>query len=365
MAAALPELAPFLDNGGSTANMMAMMELAIESGELLEEPEFEQVFIEPIEAVSTLIKVAEEMGLGPEILREEVTEEEDEARDALVSKVCQQLLTPALRRQLLEGLRDLRKRLGQSAEQTLRQQAAATQFILETDETGDLVPVLGLVRSLVLRSVDAGFALTGAAMEMEEAADQEGPLSLEALQEHLTHSKWGANLEKAVEQSPGLRQYLENQIDEMYEEGVKATFSGELALNLYTPDEVAVAVQMAEKAFAAQEESQAAEGAFKTIMGDLIPQYTGYIEQLFTPERLTQLRQDLAAAAADPTRVEAKWAAFLRIKQKDFAEDDAIDNEQRFLVAALLGQVLPLLRDEEGGEDSQDDLEGNGEEQTP
>lgn len=338
---ALPELAPFFSADPSEEKMLRLIEFAVDSVELLEEPEFDEVFIEPLEAVATLIKTAEAMGFDPDTFGDMMADSESETSEELLAKLCQQLLTPVVRRKLLNGLTNLRQRLQSPATVELRRRAAAVQFILETEEMRIVVPLLGFVRVQILNAIEAGFTLAGAALELEGVEEQEGALSLEAFQERLGKSEWGANLEQTMEQSPALRRYLDNQIDQMAEEGLKATFTGELTLNLYTTAEVAVVLQMARTALAKQQ-----VGSVVQIMAPLIPQLTAYIGQLFTPERLAQLRMDLAALAASPVYAATKWAPFLHIKQADFDEEDAIDNEQRFLVAALLGQVLPILNAE-------------------
>jgi hypothetical protein len=337
----MPELEPFFGNSADADNMIALIKVAVDSMELLEEPEFDQVFIEPIEAVTRLLSIAEAMGFDPDTFGDIMEHGEDETNEEVFNELCRQLLTPELHRKLIEGLSNLRRRLPMPAAVEKRRRAAAVQFFLETEEMSMVVPLLGLVRALILNAIEAGFALAEATFQVEKLEEQERTLSLEAFQERLLESEWVANFEQMLEQSPALRRYMENQVDQMYEEGLKATFTGELTLNLYTPDEIAPVLQVVRTASAEQDES------IKEVITTLFPQLAEMVVQLFTPERLAQLRRQLAALIADPAYATSKWAPFLHIKLEDFAEDDTIDGDQRFLVAAFMGQLLPILNAEQ------------------
>ena len=63
-----------------------------------------------------------------------------------------------------------------------------------------------------------------------------------------------------------------------------------------------------------------------------------YITELFTPERLDQLRARLNAIRKDPAYT-GKWVAFLYLLEENMADKDAVEYEKRFLIQALLGEM--------------------------
>lgn len=342
-----PELADYLNAGSHHSDIEAVIDLAWDSGDLLEEAEFDDIFIEPIEAVGALIKTSEAMGYGPEILNVGDEEADQEARDELMGKLWQQLVTPPLRRRLIEGLAALRKRLRRADEQEMRRTAAAVQFLLEADRTDDMTPHLGFTRNLLIRGLDTGFGLVGTSMELGEIEKEGKPLSPDTLLERLSTSEQGVNLEKMIAESPGLQKYLSKQIEQTQEEGLKATFTGELPLQLFTPTEIDPVLTMVRSAFTAVNARQGDSRVRSKVMGELIPQLLAYLEPLMTPARLTQLQTDLAARAQEAMQTDSKWLAFLAMKQSDFAEVETFVDEQPFLIAALIGQVALLLYEED------------------
>lgn len=342
-----PELADYLNAGSSHGDIDAVIDLAWDSGDLLDEEEFDDIYVEPIEAVGALIKTAEAMGYGPDILKVGAAEVDEEVRDELMGKLWQQLVTPTLRRRLIDGLATLRKRLHRADEQEMRRTAAAVQFLLEADQSNDITPHLGFTRNLLIRGLDTGFTLVGTSMEIEEIEKEGKPLSPDAWLERLSTSEQGINLEKMITESPGLQKYLNKQIEQTQEEGLKATFTGELPLQIFTPAEIDPMLALVRNAFSASDAQRSDSRARSKVMGELIPQLVAYLAPLMTPARLDQMRTDLAARVQEAMQTDSKWLAFLAMKQSDFAEVDTFADEQPFLVAALIGQVARLLYEED------------------
>jgi hypothetical protein len=342
-----PELADYLNASANHGDIEAVIGLAWDSGDLLEEAEFDDIYVEPIAAVGALIKNAEAMGYGPDILNVGDEAVDEEVRNELMDKLWRQLVTPTLRRRLIDGLSALRKRLHSADEQALRRTAAAVQFLLEADRTDDLTPHLGFTRNLLIRGLDAGFTLVGTGTEIADIEKEGKPLSPNAFLERLTASEQGVNLEKMIADSPGLQKYLNKQIEQTQEEGLKATFTGELPLHLFTSTEIDPVLAMVRSAFSPGDARRADSRARSKVMGELIPQLLTYLAPLMTPARLAQVRRDLAARVQEAMQTDSKWLAFLSLKQNDFADLETFVDEQPFLVAALIGQVALLLYEED------------------
>lgn len=341
-----PELAAYLNTNTGHSDIDAVIEIATDSGALVDEEEFDEIFLDPMEAVGTLIQTAEEMGYGPDILTPVETDEQADTRDELFSRLCRQLLTPTLRRQLIDGLAQLRNRLRAPDEEEMRMEAAAVQFFLEADRTDTVLPHLGFFRSFLSRSLEAGFTLMGSSMEIEEMAEAGQSISSDTLMERFTNSEWGAEVEKRLESSPGFRKYMDKQVDQIYDDGLRATFTGELPLNLFTPEEMTPAVELVRNAFDMEEARKGKKRDNSHVMKALIPQLLDYLKPLVTPTRVQQIEATLAERVAEASQIHSTRLPFLDLKRSAFAEADAAEIEQGFLVAALIGQALQILSSE-------------------
>lgn len=342
----LEDVAPLLSNGEAlepdNPNIDELYELAFESEHLIEEPEFDEISTEAFETVATYIKIAQSKGLNPEEFDASPSAATQEALADTFDELCQRMLTNQLRQEFITALTALRKRLKSEDDEDGVLAAAAVQLFLETDKDGTLAGNLGLVQAVMRRSLHFGFTVAGASLEMEELADAR--ISERERNDRFAESSTANDFAKTVEQIPGLNRYLDRQIDKISEDGLKAVFTGELPLDIYTDEEIEGAVQIGIELY--KEIGGPLDERFKFLeaMADrLMPKLTEYIETLFTPLRLDDLRDYWDDLLEDPQLDDSKWKAFLMMKQKDFETDDAPEYEMRFLATALLAPLVPLL----------------------
>jgi hypothetical protein len=253
----------------------------------------------------------------------------------------QRLLTDDLYRDILKGLDDLRARLKRSGERRKAARVAALRSFLDGQE-GPLVWALtGLVQAIYHRSLGLGVELTQASAQALEADDGEPGASW---MDRLAHSALGEKLDALLGKVPGLENLLESQADRMWEEGWRALYSGELRLGLYTEDELETATAVIASAMGYESVEQMASAA---VSGQGLPEGMGNavvdallstIDELFTPERLEQLRARFDVLLRDPAYRGPHLPYMLMLRQY-VMEEDAVAYAKKPLLAALLGEI--------------------------
>jgi hypothetical protein len=316
-----------------------LMLTLLDSGHLIEEPEFEEIIVDPMQAVDTLTQVGEELDLDPETLSRLPAGEQEEAQMTLLEATTRRLLTDKLRQDIIQALNELRLRLKGAGKQKESAQAAALQMFLDSDESEEMWPTIGLVQAIVQRSLAVGFEFFEASAELMEAGDQ-SPLTM---LDKLSQSRLGRRTEGLLKKVPGLSGYLEKQADKIWEEGTDAIFDGELSLELFTPDELMAGSEIFKTIFTGDgdDDDDDDEGDLEITEETgkaLITQIDNYITELFTPERLEQLRARLKAIVDDPA-YDKKWLAFFMMLNTYLTDEDAVENEKPFLIKTFFGEM--------------------------
>jgi hypothetical protein len=319
------------------------MTVLLDSGDMADEPELEEIFVHPMLCANTFAEVAEELGIHPDALDELSTEEREDAYLTILEGTAQRLLTDELRQEILNGLNDLRLRLKRSGEREEAAKAAALQSFMGEYVGNELWPTTGLVQAIFYRSTQIGFALIEASTEVMETFDPDegGPLLLD----EVARSKIAQKTDALIKEVPGLGGFLEKQADKIWEEGVEAVFKGKLYLELFSPEELEGAAEIFETTFGRfdpDDTTDTPEPVVPRVPEEAvvtgISQLDDYVEKLFTPERLDQLRARLDAVLKDPAFA-GKWKPFLLQLAESMKHEDAIEYEKPFLVQALLGEI--------------------------
>jgi len=332
------------------------MMILLASGYMADEPEFEEIIVDPMLCLNTFSEVVEELNIEPESLDELSHEDvEDTQMDILVG-VTRRLLTDELRQDILNGLNDLRLRLKRAGEREEAAKAAGLQSFLSGEATKEIWPMAGLVQAIFLRSIQIGVELMEASMETVETVDpDESGLSLF---ERVTQSGVARKADALLKKDPGLGGFLEKQADKIWQEGLHALYMGDLYLELYSPEEIGAGFEILQTVFKDDIAERRETRDFRPLE---MPQEKGravisrvdsYVTELVTPERLEQLRGRLNAILKDPA-TEREWLAFLYMLTQYMADEDAAENEKHFLVTSFVGEmnvVIKTFQEDSGNE---------------
>ncbi|MCK6626543.1 MAG: hypothetical protein L6R45_15365 [Anaerolineae bacterium] len=329
--------------------------LLADSGDLIEEPEFEAIFAEPLITLPTYISVAEKLGFpSPDDLFNLPEEEQGEKKAEIMEETTRRLLTDELRQEILTALNGLRLRWKKEGQRPEAARAAGLQLILNDRKSKGLWLTIGLVQAIVLRSLEAGFELLGATMDEEAGeADEDRPLS--DLYKRLNDPAITGKLEQAIKKVPGLENYLDKQVDKLWDEAEEALFRGELNLGLFTTEELEAGAKIFNRVMRGQTDGEATADSTKEQTQNLYVQLNAYLAGLFTPERLEQLRARLQTILEEGG-YPGRYTSYVRMMAEAMTYEDAAENERPFLLKTLLGelQTTPIDEaDDEEGEEEQ------------
>jgi hypothetical protein len=312
----------------------------VDSADLADEPEFEEIFIEPLLCTATFVKVGEELGHDPDSLLELPEEEREDVHIEMLVETIPQLLTDELRQEILDGLDKYRLRLKQAGRREEAARAAVMQSFLGETADSQMWALIGLVQAIFHRSVFVGFDMIEASAEAWEAEDwDEEPVTLV---KRLTQSGLAQKAESLLNKVPGLSEYLSRQADTTWEEGVKAVFDGELYLGLFLEEELVAGLDLFRRSFGGALEEAISQGLDEAVVSeeasqDFLSRVDDYVAGLLTPERFDQVRARLDAVLKEKT-FEDKWVPFVYLLAQYMAEPDAAKTERYFLVNAFLGE---------------------------
>jgi hypothetical protein len=321
-----------------------LMMTLLASEDLIEEPEFDELFIDPMRCVDTFIEVGEELGIEPEALGQLPDEEREDTQMDMLEMTTQRVLTDELRQDILDALSKLRQRLKRAGKREKAAQAAALQSFLGGGESGEIWPMIGLVQAIVRRSMAAGFELFEASMEVMEAGDLDEGETPRTLTEKLAQSSVALKANTLLQKVPGLSGFLEKQADSIWQEGVDAVFEGDLYLGIFTSEELEAGLVIlgATREGDIIQEADAQDPTTIEITEEqgkaLVLRIDDYLTELFSPARLDRLRNRLNAIL-DSSDYERRWVAFIMMLVEYMADEEAVENEKGFLISAFFGEM--------------------------
>lgn len=341
----LPLFSEIGDPAASSISSAEQFIIALmDSDSMVDEPEFEEIIVDPLLCLNTFSEIVRELDIEPGPMNELPDEEREDAQMTIREEITRRLLTDELRQDIINGLNDLRIRLKRSGERQEVAKAAALQSFLGGDMGSEVWPLIGLVQAIFIRSLKIGFELMDTAMEVAETTGPDG--SDIPLTEKLARARVTQKSAELLKKTPGLSGFLDKHADKVWEEGIDAVFKGKLYLELFSPEELETGFKIFEATFGRDdiaEEEDAPEPLTPEVNGEdvetVVLQLDAYITELFTPERLDQLRARLDAILKDPAYNIGKWSSFLFLLAQNMAEEDAVEYEMRFLIQALIGEM--------------------------
>ncbi len=338
-------LFPLLEDASSPLESMEQLMIAIVGSEnLIDEPEFEDIFLDPMLCVETLAEAAEESDIAPESLSQMSEEELFDTRLDLLEMTTERLLTDELRQDIVHGLNALRLRFKRSGERDKVAQVAALQSFLSFDESSELWATIGLVQAIVQRSLATGSELLDASVEIMGADHLDEEDEPSTLLERFAESGLAEKADTLLRKVPGLSGFVERQADKHWEEGLEALSTGELYLGLFTLEEIVASADIIKTALAGDAAGEIDTQELLTRrpsqkeLREVVLQIEAYVIELVTPERLKALRARLRTALDEPA-YRGEWLPFIYMLNEYMADENAVENETGVLVRAFVGEM--------------------------
>ena len=341
------DMLPLLSQSGdalamSDFGMEQLMLALMASDDVVDEPEFESIFVSPLDCVNTFVEVGEELGVDPASLAELPHDELAEIQLLIMEGTIGRLLTDELREEILKALNDLRLRLKRAGKPKEAAKAAALHSFLSEMRTSESWAMIGVVRAVFSRSLEVGFQISEAAeegMESEEAGE-----SRPSLLQRFSQSGLSAKVDALFGKIPGLKGYMERQADHIWDEGMAAIYAGDLYLELYSFEElegglkILITVHDDDRKAAAPEEPHVGRLTHEGMKA-LKLRLDSYIAELFTPGRFEHLSARLNAVMEESV-VPRRWGSFVVLLIGYALDEDAWGHlMQGFLPHALLGEM--------------------------
>ncbi len=318
--------------------MLSFMALALDSDDLIEEPEFSGVYANPLLCVEAFAQELAEQGLEEVDPEELDAAEQAEAYQGLMEGTVEQTLTPELQEAILSALRDLRERAQEEGKEALMVQAAAVYAFLDGMGSDEVWVNVGVVQAVIQRSLDAGLEMQGITLEATRraAAGKGKP----GLLRRLLGATPEQRMDTVLASYPGLAGYMTGQIESNWDEGVEALGFGQLDLGLFSEAETSAALEKArslgielkEGAQMLVADAESAEDKVQAFALWLI----SYVDELATPQRLARMQARLDDLAVEMT---PSQLAFLAMLNEELQAGNASERLRPLLVRALLGEA--------------------------
>jgi hypothetical protein len=363
------DMEPLLDlmqGGPSGPEMEALMMILAESDDLADEPEFEDILADPFLTVTTYIQTAEQMGLTPDDLLKLDEEEREGTLSEVFEKTLREVLTDELRREIITALNTMRQRLRQTGRRQELAKATALQSFLSESGVDDAWLMVGLVETIIGRSLEAGFKLLNLREKiMGDQPDDESP---DTWLQNAAESEVSQEIAELAK-IPGLNRFIEKKSDEIIDEGYHALQSGELDLALFTEDELLSGLEIFTEVMggpeAIEKMSEQAEDEVEITsqQGEtLIIKINDYLTQILTPERMVEIREQIQGILQAEDLPEHYYSFVLMMS--NYLEIEEVDTPQKlFLVTAFMGEMryiidegFDMFEEEDFDEDDESDL---------
>lgn len=308
----MEDLRPFLERPDLEKGLITLLELAADSDDLVDEPEFINLFFMPPIAFMHFVAAIEGGGLSADdyfALPEEVRSDKF---FEIVEEILPQLVTEEFRETLMERAETARARFRDEGDEQKLWQTSAVQFFIEMkgDEEAYFYP--GLVQMIASKSIEAGPLLIRPDEEEEDADEYDEEAA-----------------EQRLDAIPGLRDYLQEIMRAAKAKFIHELFNGDLVLGLFTGAEIEEVIRLFE------EEDDYSLDALGI-----------YLTQILTPPRRVEIAERLEAILADLPEHMAETRPFLQDMHDGLPELEPQTALWAALAAALVGEVNAYEPDE-------------------
>ena len=323
-------LAGFGRTSNAEADMSAYLSALLDSDWMIEEPEFEAIYLSPVHLTGRYAEAATAAGFDPDSFRALEEDERSEKHLDFLTRAISEMLDEGTRKEILDALDALRERLLEEGE---REQAARTGLVLDFLEQKDNVrawATVGVIIALGQRSLAAGFALTGATRGTDDAFTEDGTELIPEVQ-------------AVLEQYPGLVQFLAVDRDRVWEDGLQSLFLGDLWLDLFREDELQPRIAAWKRAVELDEAGEEEERDAQ------IEEISRYATGLLQTGRIRQIL-DRLMAVLDSGTLGTDHEAFVGMVVSALIDEETVVEGVRALLAAFFGELRQRVEEVEDGE---------------
>ncbi len=318
-----------------------LADIIVETAFLIDEPEFQEIYFEPISAMNMVDEILDEKGLDHKKL-DKMPEDASLAIWEDIQHACiTRLYDDELHKKFVNSIEIFRKRNKRKKNKRHVAQAAAMLIILSEKKNREMVPTIGLLQEIFKRTLRIG-------MKFEEYS-QQGKDDLNILS---TEDVELNNYLKSAQNNLQIQSKLDGLMEAAWEEGMLAIQEGELYLGLFKykelkaglvqffkgiPDEVKKKIQNGEEIDVDK------VGTQQKIMETVEDQ----IKRMLNPKRMKKFRKTIKALLKQIDRDDKEIHLFL-ILVEDLLEDDLNSEDLfRFLVIVYISELKIVTQQSE------------------
>lgn len=308
------------------------------------EPEFEDIFGDPIDCVSIYSETLSKMEVNWESFGNLPPQLASSIKLQILEETSRQFMTESLRFEIMDGLNRYRLRKKRSGNKLEAGIAAAIQWVLNDEKNNPLWPKIGLIHGIIHNSISIGLEIKNSYKEFfgenKEMPLVDGPQRDEVLKE--ASSKIGQN--------PRLNRYFKRRAEKIYEEGINAVLDGNLNFGFLTSEELnKIREHIDRLSGSSSSEYPRSANAILTILTQkrrkkLISVMETFIHETFTPEKIDQMVQKLNSILKDPGDLE-RWQPFIILTRNYLQSDHVLEKHKKYFIYLTFGELAGFRND--------------------
>jgi len=310
-----------------------LTDAVLESYDLLDEPEFAEIYFHPTRIVGVYAELEDERGVTEEMLNSLSEEEEDDLFFDLMEEIARRSLTDELKEEITEAMQAVWMRVRMEGDQEQAGRLAGMMMLLGSEAGEELWAGSGIVQAILRRSLDAGFELLDIMEEAGALRMDLGALVQSGRDEEI-QKKFLAGLTKY----PGLGELVSDDEAGTWDRGVQALMDGELYLGIFTDEELEAGGDLLGPPVFGDSEAEASQARAN------IQKVQEYVAGWLTPEHRDEVREELLTMLADE-ELTGESHPFLMALLSDLDDEDP-DTAIPFLTAAFIGELTDLAEEQ-------------------
>ncbi len=321
----------------SPETMREILSAVIDSYDLVDEPEFEDISIAFETVEETLQEVVQDLGLDDEETEDLDDEGKIDLHEQLITESTKRLLTEELLEKIKEAVRSLRLRYKASGHATNVPKTSLIQFMLGKKEFPEVIPLIGLIQGVILKNFWAPCAIMNSFQEVQKRFN----FDLDKLGQAVINGKIDFNeIGQEMINIPGMKRYIQEQNEEAFRQGILSLYNYEINLRIFTDEELSEARSIIIETLRESdfEEADKEGDSDQTIDQIVIDQIRDFVNRFMIQERIEDVLVKICAKIKEED-TESSMLPFLLYIKAILEKDPLGEKTLLILTSALAGEI--------------------------
>ncbi len=309
-----------------------IMSLIIDSYDLVDEPEFDDIEIDFETVKNTLEEASQDLNITNDDIKDLDAESKAELQDQVKTETTKRLLTEGRFEEIMQAIRSLRQRFKTSGPDANLARISLIQLILEKREFPELIPMIGLVQGVLMKS----FWITLSIQELKE----KGLIDSENIQEEVTSKTDMEEIFQEIVKVPGMKSFIQKKRIENFKQSLSSLYNCEIKLNIFTKEEISQAGSIIiETIDGVKSSNQNQQGdSDQDIDQAVFAELRQFVARLMTQERIEEVREKIDEKLTTMDNP-SPTASFLLDVKSSLKESPQAEYTGLILTSALFGEI--------------------------